>query len=161
LAKKIIRRKKPQTPPSTGKAQDTQPASQPPSTPVKTWSEAQAEAALERKELFLKVYSEVLVIREACKITGVPHSTVIRWRMEDPEFDKKFKETQEAVADALEDIAFERAKHKSDILLMFLLNGLRPEKYKYRVEHGGKINFNISADILGEADRNAPGLKRA
>src|SRR5690606_12585137 len=88
-------------------------------------------------------------------------STLIRWRMEDAEFDKKFKETQEAVADALEDIAFERAKNKSDILLMFLLNGLRPEKYKYRVEHGGKINFNISADVLGEADKNAPGLKRA
>lgn len=89
----------------------------------------------QKKARALKHYVEFGTVTAACRAAGIDRTTWYWWRTHDKDFDIAVKEAEEAVADDLEQEAINRAKEgKSDTLLIFLLKGLRPEKYKERRE---------------------------
>lgn len=95
-------------------------------------------------------------VTKACEAAGIPRQNVYEWRNADEDFKIAWEEALEAGADVLEDEAKRRAvdgweepvhyqgkptgsvRKYSDTLLMFLLKGRRPEKFKDRLEHTGK-----------------------
>ncbi len=97
-------------------------------------------------------------MRLACEVAKVGRSSHYRWLEKDPEYREAFELAKEGAADILEAEAYRRAvegvekpvgwyKGKpggtvrlySDVLLMFLLKALRPEKYRERVEVRGSL----------------------
>jgi hypothetical protein len=112
---------------------------------------------------FLEALSECGSVREACKQAGVVRMTVYRWRERDETFAQEWEEAARIGAMGLEDEARRRAyigvdrpvyqtgklvgvtREYSDPLLMFLLKGAMPDKYRERVSteitgaHGGPI----------------------
>ena len=86
---------------------------------------------------------------------------------EDAEFAAAFREAQRMGIDVLEDearrrafegveetvyyqgLAVDTAKKYSNSLMVFLLKGAKPEKYKDRVEHTGDPNTPVHVDIKG------------
>lgn len=118
---------------------------------------------------FLKLISDGYTVKDACKEIRVARCTVYVWRNDCPEFKQGWEEAIDMGTDAIEDEALRRAVHGvekpigfykgepgayireySDNLLMFLLKGRRPEKYRDRTE---AVNRNINTDIdLSEED---------
>lgn len=119
------------------------------------------ETAL-KKESFLEVLADVCSVTTTCKLVGVGRATVYRWREADAEFRLAWDKSRALGVDALEDEAVRRAmegverpvlkngvptghfvREFSDTLLIFLLKGAKPEKYRDRV----------STEISGPAGR--------
>ena len=87
-------------------------------------------------------------IPQACKIADICRGTLYRWLKEDPEFREAFEKSREEAAQLVEDEAARRAyegverpvyqggeevdavREYSDTLLIFLLKGARPHKYR-------------------------------
>jgi hypothetical protein len=105
----------------------------------------------ERQDLFIEFYPEFGTISSTAKAAKVDRTVVYMW-MKDVEFAKRFSEARKDFVDYLEDIAHNLVKemgrkkdYKNPTLLMFLLNGNAPEKYK------GVTNNNSEArDVLIE-----------
>ena len=70
----------------------------------------------------------------AARFAGYSRSQVINWQDRDPQFALACVDAKEIGLDGLEDVATARAKRKSDVLMMFMLNGGRPEKFKRKME---------------------------
>lgn len=99
---------------------------------------------------FLTAFAQLGNVTEAAKLANTTRMTVWRHKTADPEFAKLFAEAEQEAADLLEKEAWRRAtegtdepvfykgdqcgsiKRYSDNLLMFLLRGVRPEKYRER-----------------------------
>lgn len=117
---------------------------------------ALTQAAIERrKQRFLEALAECGCIRDSLQAAGLPKATAYTMRAEDETFKAQWNVALEAGCDALEDEAVRRGmrgvdepvyqggkqvgtiRKYSDTLLMFILNGRRPEKFKHRHEHTG------------------------
>ncbi len=106
-----------------------------------------------KKKAYLIAFAETGNKVQAAKAAGVSHATVYSppWK-EDEAFQAGLKQAEECAADLLESEAFRRALHGvekptgwykgvaggtvteySDILAIFLLKGLRPDRYQERV----------------------------
>jgi hypothetical protein len=94
---------------------------------------------------FLRAYAKNGNIKEALNLAGVSRRAVYKLRDIDEEFRQAIEDALEDGADELEDIARQRAKAGSDVLLMFLLKGLRP--WKYRDNHH-VVNTNAPTDFV-------------
>lgn len=97
-----------------------------------------------KQRIFLEIFREQGNVKASCKAAGVARRTFYSWRKVDDAFKVQLEDAQEEAADTLETEAWERAtgeggKRPSDTLLIFLLNGLRPDKYVRRVHHSGKV----------------------
>lgn len=96
---------------------------------------------------------------DACKAAGRDRSAWYRWRDEDPEFDAAAAAAETAVADYLERVALHRAtraENASDTLLIFLLKGMRPAKFRdrHQVEVTGKDGGPVQhEDVTAARDR--------
>ena len=123
-----------------------------------------------KQRAFLAAFREVGNVRRACEIAKVDRSNHYRWLKEDAEYREAFDMAKEDAGDLLEREAYRRAvegvekpvgwykgvagglvRDYSDNLLMFLLKGLRPEKYRERVELNGglaSIDLNQLPDAL-------------
>ena len=85
------------------------------------------------------------LLRHSCSVTtaalgaGVNRTTVYRHRDALPDFAAAWNDEKEAAIEILEAEAWNRARKKSDVLIMFLLKANKPEKYREvsRHEHGG------------------------
>jgi len=119
---------------------------------------------------FLECYREMGVIRRACKVAKVGRSSHYEWMENNPAYRAAFEASKEDAADTLEAEVFRRAvtgvkkptgwykgvaggyvREYSDLLLMFRLKALRPEKYRERVEVRGmvgRIDLNLLPDHL-------------
>lgn len=116
------------------------------------------EIANPRQRAFLAAYQETGNVRLACKVARVGRSSHYRWLEEDSPYGEAFDLTKEDAAELLEAEAHRRAvegvekptgwykgqpggyvREYSDILLIFLLKGLLPAKYKDRVEVRGGL----------------------
>lgn len=115
-----------------------------------------------RKIKFLLALAELGNRSRAARAARVSPATVWQWRRDDMKFDKAYARAIEVAADLIEDEAIRRAtegtvepvfqgghlvggvRKMSDQLLMFVLKGLKPEKYK------DKQDIHISVDV---ADR--------
>ncbi|OJU90986.1 MAG: terminase [Burkholderiales bacterium 66-5] len=129
-------------------------------------------------------------VTRACRAVGISRQTAYEWRSNSPEFAKAWEVAKAQGMDALEDEATRRAfegfdkpvtfqgevrdtvREYSDTLLIFLLKGGKPEKYRERAEisgpGGGPIELTEgerSARVAGllalaqhRADHDAEGL---
>lgn len=105
-----------------------------------------------KKGVMLAAYAETGNITTACQIAEIERSTHYRWMEADEEYALRFRQAEQTAIDALEAEARRRAvegvvepvvsagKHVTDIrrysdtLLIFLLKGARPGKYRDRVD---------------------------
>lgn len=114
-----------------------------------------------KEAAFLKGLRETGVVSYACKMSGIGHSTAYEWRSADEAFAKAWDEALEEALDLLELEARRRAhdglikkkfgkqgqpiidpatgqqyfeREYSDTLLIFLMKGGRPEKYRERTQ---------------------------
>lgn len=107
----------------------------------------------DRQRKFLKLYPELGTITAACRVVGVKRSAFVNW-MTDPEFKKRFEEAKVEVGELLEAEAFKRARERSDLLLIFALKGIYPDKYKERAEVKNTVQlFQLPPEMFGQADR--------
>ena len=115
-----------------------------------------------KKTAFLEAYGRIGVIAAACRVAQISRVTHYSWLAADPEYAAAFALKTEEAKEVLEAEARRRAvegvdkpvvyqgkimtaqdgqplttKEYSDTLLIFLLKGAMPEKYKERYEHGG------------------------
>lgn len=106
------------------------------------------------KALFVTALAETGVVKAACEAVPVRRATVYTERDQDDAFRQAWDDAITTSVDALELEARRRALLTSDTLLIFLLKGGRPEKYRERqdVQHsghdGGPLTFTIQ---IGEA----------
>lgn len=94
----------------------------------------------------------------AAEAVGITADAVRNWRENDPEFAAEYLATKELDTEELEKRARVRAMKRSDILMMFLLNGRRPEMYRQnsKVTHAGGVTVR---DLLVDDDPPAKGAK--
>ena len=103
-----------------------------------------------KKRAFLSAYAHCGNISQAAEMSGVGRASHYEWLKKDDNYAKAFEDALEQFVDILEAEADRRAilgvdepvfqggqqvgvrRKYSDTLLMFRLNGLAPEKYKYR-----------------------------
>lgn len=137
----------------------------------------------DQKAGFLAAFAQCGVVRRAAKIVGIARQTHARWMKEDPEYPARFRQAKREAAERLEIEARRRAikglKRKkftkggdpiidpetgeqyyelefSDTLLIFLLKGALPHKYRDRVQseisgpRGGPVS--IRAEQLTDDD---------
>jgi len=107
---------------------------------AKAVADAPAEEPQDPKAAFLESLAKTGSVTESAADCKIPRRTVYNWRADDEAFAAAWEEAVELGTDALEDEAVRRAKNGSDTLLIFMLKGRRPEKFKDRVaaEHTGK-----------------------
>ena len=86
-----------------------------------------------KKRAFLAAYSGSGNQVEAAKAAGINRNTHYDWMKKDEDYKAAYEESQALVGDMLEREAVRRAKLGSDTLLIFLLKGFKPNKYKERV----------------------------
>jgi len=99
---------------------------------------------------FLRAYAKTGNVSQALTMAGVSRRSVYKLREADDEFRQALSDAEEDGADELEDIARQRAKAGSDVLLIFLLKGLRPWKYRdnhHVVNTNAPIDFAIDLSI--------------
>jgi hypothetical protein len=122
----------------------------------------------EAKANFVSLLAQYGSIGAAQKLSGIGYSTIMRLRKEDPKFRHLNDMAMEVYADTLEEEADRRAvkgvkkpiyyKGKrigvqstySDLLLIFRLKALRPEKYRERVDQ------NVTGDVNVTVKRYTP-----
>ena len=86
---------------------------------------------------FLKAYTVSGSVWFAASEARIGRSTHYHWMKTDQEYAKAFEEAQDECAERLEAEANKRATSgpkPSDVLLMFLLKGLKPHKYRDRYD---------------------------
>jgi hypothetical protein len=93
---------------------------------------------VKRKALYLKAYGEFGNVRGATEAIGISRQTYRRWVREDPDFMRDVEDAKQEFGEYLEGIALERVKNPdkgkgSDVLLIFLLNGTMPWKYRPQI----------------------------
>jgi hypothetical protein len=131
---------------------------------AKSPTETPEESVVKSKARFLKLLREQLANKTynastACQGIGYHRSTVYRWAEKDPEFDAEWRDIAEEFADLLEEKATARAIDGSDILMIFMLKSLRPEKFREQVKHelsgpsGGPIPFSYGDTVAEIAER--------
>lgn len=108
-----------------------------------------AQSTTLKKKAFLSAYGHTCSISRAAKAAEIDRGTHYGWLENDPGYRLAFARAKERAADALEDEAVRRAREGterattvagerevvldySDTLLIFLLKGMRPEKYRER-----------------------------
>ncbi|MCU7521939.1 MAG: hypothetical protein HF312_17120 [Ignavibacteria bacterium] len=87
----------------------------------------------------LSEFAKVGVIGVACDNVKVRRAAHNRWLQKYPKYKELYEELKERFVDGLESVAIQRAKEKSDSLLMFLLKAERREKYGDRTEINGNL----------------------
>lgn len=101
-----------------------------------------------KKARFLEVFADTGNVRVACQDAGLDRSTVYAWRKEDPAFAEAWEHAARDAVDLLVHEAHRRAfsgvdepvfyqgqevsrvKKYSDTLLIFLLKGLDPQRFR-------------------------------
>lgn len=125
-----------------------------------------------RKKDFLEKLEMTASITRACKLSKVGRRTVYDWINADPDFVKELEESKRIAIDALQDEAVRRAfegtikpvyqggkkvgkiREYSDTLMVLLLKGNMPDKYKDRFsgelsgQGGGPIKTHHTSDDI-------------
>jgi hypothetical protein len=102
-----------------------------------------------KKRGFLAAFVECGAVLHACDIAGLSKTTHYRWLQEDPVYAACVARAELIAGEELEQVARERAKAGSDTLLIFLLKGLKPDKY------GDSIRLRKQVEQLSDDDIDA------
>lgn len=91
----------------------------------------------EKKATFLRLLASGTTVEEAASACGVARSGAYELRNTDPQFAKEWEAARNARGVVLEEEARRRALNGSDVLLIFLLKGHFPDRYRdnIKVEH--------------------------
>lgn len=84
----------------------------------------------ENRVAFLETLARTANVTGTCDTVGFARNAAYDWRQSDPEFAAAWDAALQRGVNALEDIANERARAGSDLLLIFLLKAHRPDKYR-------------------------------
>lgn len=125
-----------------------------------------------RQDAFLAAFASCGNISTAAILADVNRKEHYRWLEADPAYADRYEQANEQAADALEQEARRRAvegveepvgwfqgqaggtvRKYSDTLLIFLLKGARPEKYRERYEHTGKDGQALFPQTIRFGDR--------
>ena len=82
------------------------------------------------QKAFLACLEQTGSVTAAAQAAKMGRSMVYQHKRSDPEFARRWDEALDIAADTLEDEARKRAFGGSDVLLMFLLKGIRPQKWR-------------------------------
>ena len=104
------------------------------------------------KKAFLNIYPEAFTVTDACKRAGINRTTYYAWMDSDPQFVKDMETAKKSAVDLLEHEARSRAIKGSDTLLIFLLKGAAPDKYKDRLEQKVTADVSIKKEISELSD---------
>jgi hypothetical protein len=126
----------------------------------------------QKREKFLETLSETGNITKSAELVGVSRIALYKLKDRDEEFAEAWEEARKLAADALEDEAWRRGKEGiqkplsyqgqltgdivqeySDTLLIFLLKGNKPEKFKDRMSHDGNIKTENTVIYLPDNGR--------
>jgi hypothetical protein len=121
-----------------------------------------------KKRGFLAAYAQTGNVKLACEAARVGRSSHYRWLEHDPDYVEEFEQAKKDAVDVLEAEARRRAvegweepvgwykgeaggkvRRYSDTLLIFLLKGAAPHKYRERMEVSGalaKLDFSVMTD---------------
>jgi hypothetical protein len=83
----------------------------------------------ERMTAVLRKVASGKVIGHACDESGVRRKDHYEWMKKYPKYKELYEEIHEVFVDGLEQVAIDRAKEKSDSLLLALLKAERREKF--------------------------------
>jgi hypothetical protein len=99
-----------------------------------------SKLTLEKRDEFLAELRDGQSISAAATSIHVSRQAIYKLKLTDTEFAEAMADAVETGTDSLEDEAVKRARAGSDTLLIFLLKGRRPDKYRenVRTEHTGK-----------------------
>lgn len=89
------------------------------------------------KKAFLAAYAETGNVSAALRASKVGRTTHYQWVKTDPDYKAAVDAAEEEAGDALEAEARRRAFAGSDTLLIFMLKGAKPSKYREKFEHSG------------------------
>ncbi|MEK0313735.1 hypothetical protein [Cohnella sp. 56] len=123
-----------------------------------------------KKRAFLAAYAQTANITQSAKAADVERGLHYVWMQNDPVYAAAFESAKEEAAEYLEQEARRRAVHGvdepvfyqgeavgkvrkySDTLLIFLMKGAMPDKYKDRVaqEHSGQMRHEVNLEGLSE-----------
>lgn len=136
---------------------------------TKVPNESHAETQAKAKQRFLRILRAQMDespptynASVAAKGTGYDRGTIYRWAEVDAEFAAAWRDIHEEFTDLLEATAQARAITGSDLLIIFLLKALRPEKFREQVKHelsgpsGGPIPFVYGDTVAEIAARPGP-----
>ena len=112
-----------------------------------------------RQRALLVAYAHSLQVSKACQHAGVSRPWHYHWLKHDPTYAAAFAEAQQLGTTWLEDVAIERATtgdKPSDVLLIFLLKGAKPEKYRdsARRDDRSDVSELLKAVLLELAERS-------
>jgi hypothetical protein len=133
-----------------------------------------------KKRAFLRAYAETGNVSRAAELAGISRATVYtRQWLDDAEFQAAKAEAMEMAADRLEQEAWRRAvegvdepvgwfrgepggtvKRYSDTLLIFMLKGTRPEKFRERYETAGAVEHVHRWDLSALSEKELATMKR-
>lgn len=127
------------------------------------------------KQAFLDAFSKCGNVLRSCEAAGIGRATHYYWLEKDPDYVERYKIAETDAVDVLEKEAHRRAhdgllrkkftksgepiidpetgeqyveREYSDTLLIFLLKGLRPERYRERYEHSGPGGAPLAVGAL-------------
>ena len=84
-----------------------------------------------KKAAVLAAFKKCASVTRACEIADIARATFYGWLKDDPEFKAAYEAAREEAVEVLEEEAIRRATiGGSDTLLIFLLKGMRPDKYR-------------------------------
>ncbi len=129
----------------------------------------------QKKKAFLTAFSECGNISQAAELAGIDRKNHYNWLKDDPDYPDQFYDADQKACDKLEQEARRRAIygtsepvfHKgeqcgvvqkySDTLLIFLMKGANPEKYRenIRQEITGAGGGPIEVSFISGADEEA------
>lgn len=81
-------------------------------------------------ETFFNLLEQTGNITTSCIGAGISRNTIYLYMGSDEVFKQRVDSAKETAIEYLEGYALERAKNGSDVLVMFLLKSLKPEKYR-------------------------------
>ncbi len=134
--------------------------------------QASHEIAHPKKRAALEAYGKLGSITAACEAAGVHRRTHYDWLEADEAYAEAFTQARGVAADSLEAEAISRARDgwrepvyqggkmvgtilkKSDTLLIFLLKGLRPEKFRDRHEVSGPEGQPVVYQVISKVPQS-------
>jgi len=79
-----------------------------------------------------------------------------QWLKKDPAYAAAYQQAREIAGDRLEEEAFRRALSISDTMLIFLLKGYKPERYRERIDTTGTVNVVLSLKYADPPPEDRP-----
>jgi hypothetical protein len=124
-----------------------------------------------KQRAFLAAYAECGNITKAAEIAEINRASHYDWMNDDPDYPELFKAADEAAGDKLEQEARRRAvegtkkpvfykgavcgtvTEYSDLLLMFLLKGVRPDKFAERIKQDVNVKTDLAEQLRAARER--------